>query len=118
MLEIHERAVGRFGGQAGARDYGLLLSVLHRPQTGYYEDLAQMGAALFESRIVNHPFVDGNKRIAFFGVDVFFRLNGFQIEVNANEVDSFLIESIVSDQCDYNGLLPWIENSMAQCRGM
>ena len=118
MLEIHERAVGRFGGQAGARDYGLLLSVLHRPQTGYYEDLAQMGAALFESRIVNHPFVDGNKRIAFFGVDAFFRLNGFQFEVNANEADSFLIESIASDKCDYNSLLPWIEKSIAKSTDM
>ena len=68
-----------------------------------------MGAALFESRIANHPFVDANKRVAFFGTDVFFRLNGFQFEVNANEADSFLIESIASDKCDYNSLLPWIE---------
>ena len=118
MLEIHQRAIGRFGGQAGVRDYGLLLSALYRPQTGYYEDLAQMGAALFESLIVNHPFVDGNKRAAFFGTDVFFRLNGFQFEVDANEAYSFLIELIASENCDYNNLLPWIEKSIAKSRGM
>ena len=71
VLEIHQRAAGRFGGQAAVPDCGLLPGVLHRPQTGYCEDLAQMGAALFESRIANHPFVDGNRRIAFFGTDVF-----------------------------------------------
>ena len=118
LLKIHERTAGRIGGQAGAWDYGLLLSVLRRPQTGHYEGLAQMGAALIESRIVNHPFVDANKRVAFFGVDVFFRLNGFQFEVNANEADSFLIELIASDKCDYNSLLPWIEKSIAKSTGM
>ena len=77
-----------------------------------------MGAALFESLIVNHPFVDGNKRAAFFGTDVFFRLNGFQFEVDANEAYSLLIELIASENCDYNNLLPWIEKSIAKSRGM
>ena len=72
LLEIHARLVERFGGQSGIRDPGLLDSALFRPQTDYYEDLAEMGAALFESLIMNHPFVDGKKRVAFFSTDVFF----------------------------------------------
>ncbi len=71
MLAIHDLVTKKIGGQEEIRDYGLLLSVLYRPQTGYYNDSAQMSAALIESVIINHPFVDGNKRVAFFGADVF-----------------------------------------------
>ena len=65
VLEIHRALLERFGGAAGVRDLGLLESALHRPQTGYYADLAEMAAALFESLIMNHPFIDGNKRVHF-----------------------------------------------------
>lgn len=58
-IAIHERLIDKFGGTQGLRDMGLLESALFRPQTGYYADLAQMAAALFESLISNHAFVDG-----------------------------------------------------------
>ena len=58
------------------RDLGLLESALYRPQTGYYQDLTEMAAALFESLLMNHASVDGNKSIAFFATDLFLRLNG------------------------------------------
>ena len=114
LLEIHARLVERFGGQAGIRDLGLLDSALFRPQTGYYGDLAEMGAALFESLIMNHPFVDGNKRIAFFATDVFLRLNGYKIEVSANEAHPFLIGLLEAGECNYGNLLPWIRRSIAR----
>jgi death-on-curing protein len=66
VLAIHERLIGKFGGARGIRDHGLLESALYRPQSGYYENLEQMATALFESLILNHPFVDGIKRVAFF----------------------------------------------------
>ena len=91
LLEIHARLVERFGSETGIRDPGLLDSALFRPQTGYYEDLAEMSAALFESLIMNHPFVDGKKRVAFFATDVFLRLNGHKLEVAASEAHPFLI---------------------------
>jgi death-on-curing protein len=50
-IAIHERLIDKFGGKLGLRDKGLLESALFRPQTGYYEDLAQMATALFESLI-------------------------------------------------------------------
>ena len=71
VLSIHERIIEHFGGPPGVRDLGLLESALFRPRTGYYQDIAEMAAALFESLIMNHPFVDGNKRVAFFATDVF-----------------------------------------------
>lgn len=78
VVAIHERLIYTFGGAAGTRDLGLLESALFRPRTGYYSDIAEMAAALFESLLMNHPFVDGNKRVAFFTTDVFLRLNGLE----------------------------------------
>jgi len=112
LLEIHARLVERFGGEIGIRDPGLLDSALFRPQTGYYEDLAEMSAALFESLIMNRPFVDGNKRVAFFGTDVSLRLNGYKLEVAASEAHLFLIGLFEEGECDYDNLLPWIRRSI------
>ena len=108
VLEIHRALLERFGGAAGVRDLGLLESALHRPQTGYYADLAEMAAALFESLIMNHPFIDGNKRVAFFATDVFLRLNGYKLKVDAKKAHRFLIGLLENDNCSYDELLPWI----------
>ena len=113
ILAIHESVIERFGGQPEIRDYGLLLSALYRPQTGYYNDLAEMGAALFESLIIIHPFIDGNKRVAFFGTDVFFRLNGYQFKVKPNDTYQYLVELIQSQTCDFDHLLPWVRKFIA-----
>lgn len=107
-LVIHEALISAFGGPEGLRDRGLLESALYRPQTGYYVDLAEMAAALFESLLMNHPFVDGNKRIAFFATDVFLRLNGWQIRVDADDAHRFLIGLLEQQTCDFAHLLPWI----------
>lgn len=111
-IEIHRALIERFGGPSGLRDAGLLQSALYRPRTGYYQDIAEMAAALFESLLINHPFIDGNKRVAFFATDVFLRLNGWQLKVNANETHRFLIDSLDSGTCDYDHLLPWIRGSL------
>lgn len=107
-LEIHRALLERFGGPSGVRDTGLLESALFRPRTGYYADLAEMAAALFESLIMNHPFVDGNKRVAFFATDVFLRLNGYKLKVDAKKAHRFLIGLLEKDCCSYDRLLPWI----------
>jgi len=80
VLELHAELIARYGGAAGVRDPGALESALFRPQSGYYEDVIQEAAALMESLAINHPFVDGNKRIAFAAVDVFLRINGYRIQ--------------------------------------
>jgi len=107
-LEIHRALLDRFGGLAGVRDLGLLESALYRPRTGYYADLTEMAAALFESLIMNHPFIDGNKRVAFFAADVFLRLNGYKLKVDAKKAHRFLIGLLENDSCTFDKLLPWI----------
>lgn len=114
VLLIHDRLVEAFGGAPGLRDPGLLESALYRPQTGYYADLAEMAAALFESLIMNHPFLDGNKRIAFFAVDVFLRLNGWQFNVESKRAHQLLIALLKKQECDFANLLVWIRDSIVK----
>jgi death-on-curing protein len=113
-LAIHERLIAVFGGRAGLRDRGLLESATHRPQTGYYPDLAEMATALFESLLINHPFVDGNKRVAFFATDVFLRLNGWSLEVEARSAHAFLGHGLEMQTCDFARLLPWIRRHLRE----
>ncbi len=112
VLAIHTRLLERFGGRGGVRDLGLLESALFRPQTGYYDDLAEMAAALFESLLMNHAFVDGNKRVAFFATDVFLRLNGLHLDVDDDEAHAFLIDLLDARDATYERLLPWIRGAL------
>lgn len=107
-LAIQARVLERFGGEGGVRDPGLVESALYRPQTGYYADLLEMAAALFESLLINHPFVDGNKRAAFFATDVFLRLNGWAIRVEPDRAHRFLSESFARGTATYDTLLAWL----------
>ena len=116
VREIHRVLIERFGGPSGVRDLGLLESALYRPRTGYYADLSEMAAALFESLIMNHPFVDGNKRVAFFATDVFLRLNGYKISVEASSAHQFLIGLLEENRCSMENLLPWIRAHAGRLR--
>ena len=89
-LYIHAEQLRLFGGAQGVRDHGLIESVLLRPQTGYYADLIEQAAALWESLAMNHGFVDGNKRVAFASMDIFLGLNGARLEAVPAEVITFI----------------------------
>ena len=79
VLYIHADLIEQYGGAQGVRDMGALESALYRPQSGYYDDLIQEACALLESLAMNHPFVDGNKRVAFGAIEVFLMLNGHEV---------------------------------------
>jgi len=96
------------------RDKGLLESALFRPQTGYYDDIAELAAALFESLILNHAFVDGNKRVAFFVTDTFLRLNGWKLSVETESAHTFIVGMLEGGDCSYDKLLPWIRESLVR----
>ncbi|MFQ5791344.1 MAG: type II toxin-antitoxin system death-on-curing family toxin [Acidobacteriota bacterium] len=114
VLAIHDRLIQTFGGPPGVRDLGLLESALFRPRTGYYRDITEMAAALFESLIMNHPFVDGNKRAAFFATDVFLRLNGWKLTVHPEKAHTRVIGLLEKGQCDFEHLSPWIRDSLVR----
>jgi len=115
-VAIHERLIERFGGSQGIRDKGLLESALFRPQTGYYTDIAEMAAALFESLLLNHAFIDGNKRVAFFVTDTFLRLNGWKLSVETIAAYDFIVGMLERVDCSYDKLLPWVRQSLKEVK--
>jgi len=72
VLAIHQDQIEQYGGSLGVRSSDLLQAALFRPQTGYYHNLLEEAAALWESLAQNHPFIDGNKRTAFAATYGFF----------------------------------------------
>lgn len=108
ILLIHQEVIRTFGGPEGVRDLGLVESVLFRPRTGYYEDLVEMAAALFESLLMNHAFVDGNKRVAFFAVDVFLRINGYRIRVDARRAHDRIVSMLEKGTANKDNLAKFL----------
>ncbi|MFZ1681115.1 MAG: Fic family protein [Rhizobiaceae bacterium] len=91
VLAIHARQIARFGGAPGVRDAGLIEAALARPQSGYYADLVEEGAALWESLTMNPGFVDGNRRVGFAATYAFLRINGLRIVADAAEATVFVL---------------------------
>lgn len=108
-LFFHKELIAQYGGASGIRDVGALESALHRPQTGYYETIVHEAAALFESLIKNHPFVDGNKRVAFAVVDVFLRINGHRLAADSQSVHEFMMTLFERQTFDMEHLVPWLQ---------
>ena len=115
-VAIHERLLDRFGATPGINDPGLLESALYRPQTGHYKDLVAMGAALLESLLINRPFASRNTRAAFFAVDVFFRLNGRQIRVDAADAHQTLSDVVQRQAADFKHLEVWLRQNVVQLK--
>lgn len=108
-LFFHKQLIERYGGATRIRDAGALESALHRPQTGYYDTLIHEAAALLESLVQNHPFVDGNKRVAFAVVDVFLRINGYSITADSKVIYEYVIRLFEEQTFDMEHLIPWLQ---------
>src|SRR5215470_8278849 len=93
VYQMQHSLIDRFGGMHGIRDKNGVEAAVFRPQTGYYNSLEEEAAALMESLANNNGFVDGNKRTAFAATDVFLRVNGFYIDVTADEGYEFIVGS-------------------------
>lgn len=109
---LHQLLIDEFGGEYGLRDAGALESALMRPQIGYYQDIIEEAAALMESLVNNHPFIDGNKRVAFFTADVFLRANGFYIECDSDEVYTFFMKLFEANQFRSDELDLWLRSKV------
>jgi death on curing protein len=110
VLGMHTVLMQRHGDALGVRDPGALESALYRPQTGYYNDIVAEAAALLESLAINHPFVDGNKRIAFAAADVFLRINGWRLQRAPMHIHAEMIQMFESGTFDIAHLDPWLRS--------
>jgi death-on-curing protein len=108
VIAIHAELIARFGGSLGIRDRGGLESALARPRSGYYGDIIQEAAALWESLSQNHPFVDGNKRVAVTVTAAFLKVNGYRLEFDDLAALSFLIGLYESGRMRCAELEKWL----------
>jgi death-on-curing protein len=107
-VAVHARVIARFGGSEGIRDYGALESALARPRSGYYSDLIQEAAALWESLSQNHAFLDGNKRVAVTVTAAFLRVNGYRLEFDDLDAFSFLTGLYETGRMRFEELDRWL----------
>lgn len=110
VLGMHTVLMRRYGGMTGVRDLGALEAALFRPQTGFYQDIVAEAAALMESLAINHPFVDGNKRIAFAAADVFLRINGWRLGRTPMQIHADMMRMFESGSFDIAHIEPWLRS--------
>jgi len=96
VLYIHEREIRVRGGSHGVRDEGLLASAVAMPQAGFGEtylhgDLFEMASAYAYHLVMNHPFIDGNKRTGLASALAFLDLNSFEIEMDPSALYDLII---------------------------
>lgn len=114
VLAMHADQIRRYGGSHGIRDQGLLEAALFRPQTGYYADLIEEAAALWESLAQNHAFIDGNKRTAFAATYTFLAINGMRLTADAEETYAFVAALYEASQFNFDQLVPWLRDHVTQ----
>ena len=108
VLAIHSILIQRYSGTHGIRDPGALESALFRLQSGYYVDIVAEAAALMESLAINHPFVDGNKRVAFAATDIFLRINGYRINCESMIIYADMMQMFETGTFNLAHLEPWL----------
>ena len=117
VAAIHHHQIEEYGGEHGLLNQGALEAAVFRPQTGYYGDLSEEAAALLESLVNNHPFVDGNKRVGFAAAHTFLLMNGFDLTVSSKPGSDFIIKTIAAGKFRFDLLRDWIAKHMVPLAG-
>ena len=102
ILELHERLLVLCGGATGIRDLGELESSVNQPHASFdgeelYPDLVTKAASLCFSLVMNHPFLDGNKRVGHAAMETFLVLNGHEINADVDEQEKIILNMAAGD---------------------
>jgi len=113
VLELHERLIDSSGGSTGIRDLGALESAVSQPhatfaQQDLYPDLVSKASALCFSLIMNHPFVDGNKRVGHAAMETFLFLNESEIDCSIDEQERTILD-LAAGKLDRAGFTNWVK---------
>ncbi len=117
VIAIHHHQIEEYGGIQGLCDQGALEAAVFRPQTGYYNDLSEEAAALLESLVNNHAFIDGNKRVGFAAVHTFLLVNGFDLNVTSKAAFEFMITTMEEGKFRFALLHEWIAGHIVPLPG-
>ena len=113
IVDLHAEQLARFGGPEGIRDQGMLESALARPVNQWHygeRDFANLAAAYAFDLARNHPFIDGNKRIAFQAMMTFLRLNDVRFAPPAPAATAIIL-SLAAGEVNEDGLSRWIRDN-------
>jgi death-on-curing protein len=115
VLFIHARLITETGGSHGLRDLSMLLSAIGRPQASFdnqdlYPDLYNQAAALLDSLIRNHPFIDGNKRTGIVAAGLFLQINGYRLTASDTELETFTLE-VARAQKNIDKIAAWFRDN-------
>jgi death-on-curing protein len=118
LVWMHTVAVGEFGGSSGIRDRGLLESALARPLASFggrnlYDTPFKRAAALAESLVLKHGFVDGNKRTAMYAMAAWLEREGYVIEAARGELRDLAL-AIASHKLSMEQIAAWLEQRSKQ----
>jgi death on curing protein len=113
VLELHHRIFEQSGGALGVRDMGLLESAIAQPRMTFgeedlYPSLLEKAAALGFSIIMNHPFVDGNKRTGHAAMETFLVLNGVEIKASVDKQERVVL-AIAAGELGREALVEWLQ---------
>ena len=114
VFELHDRIISSSGGSRGIRDLSALESAINQPrqtfdQKDLYPDIVTKAAALCFSLVMNHPFVDGNKRVGHAAMETFLILNGYEIIASVDEQERVMIELAAGEMSRIN-FSEWLNN--------
>ncbi len=115
VLKVHLLIINKYGGTHGLRDRGNLESALARPFATFdgidlYPSPIEKASAIFESLIINHPFIDGNKRTAFVMMRILLHLNNYKIISSEDELYNFIISAAKGD-FEFSTIREWLGNN-------
>ncbi len=113
VLELHTHLLDEFGGVSGVRDFGALESALAQPEMTFggedlYPTLIEKASALAYSLCKNHPFIDGNKRVAHGAMEIFLVLNGFEINASIDDQENLFLD-LASGKLARESLAHWLQ---------
>jgi len=111
--ELHVEQIKHYGGAPGVRDAGLIEAALQRPQTGYYRDLIEEAASMWESLTMNYGFVDGNKRVGVAASYVFLRVNGYQWTAQPQELETLVLSNLEAGTFTKDVIDAWLRDNTA-----
>jgi death-on-curing protein len=120
VVELHQRLLAATGGASGIRDLGALESALAQPKAAFagrdlHRTLAEKAAALCFSLAQNHPFVDGNKRVAHAAMETFLVLNGWELQATVDEQERVMLD-LASGQMTRDALAAWLRDHIHALR--